>query len=129
MTKSNSLVWIHAVWATKNRMPIIESSYENELYKFITNQFYKIGCIVKIVNGGNDHIHCLFLMNKTKSIADIIKHVKGSSSFFINQSNFIGDYFIWQRGYAAFAISERDLDKIYNYIKNQKDHHRLVCDK
>ena len=70
MTKSNSLVWIHAVWATKNRMPIIESSYENELYKFITNQFYKIDCTVKIVNGAQDHILCLFLMNKSKSIAD-----------------------------------------------------------
>jgi len=125
MTKSKSQVWIHAVWATKNRMPIIESSYENELYKFITNQFYKIGCTIKIINGGNDHIHCLFLMNKTKSIADVIKHVKGSSSFFINQSNFIDDYFVWQRGYAAFAVSDWELDIIYNYIKNQREHHRL----
>jgi REP element-mobilizing transposase RayT len=129
MTKSNSQVWVHAVWSTKNRMRLIDSSFETQLYKFISKQFYELGCIPKIVNGAQDHIHCLFLMNKTKSIADIIKHVKGSSSFFINQSNFIGEYFIWQRGYAAFAISERDLDKIYNYIKNQKDHHRLVCDK
>jgi len=129
MTKSCSQVWVHAVWATKNRMPFIESSFEKQLYKFISNQFYEIGCSVKIVNGGNDHIHCLFLINKSKSIADTIKHVKGSSSFFINQSNFIEDYFIWQRGYAAFAVSERDLDKIYNYIKNQKHHHQLVCDK
>jgi REP element-mobilizing transposase RayT len=129
MTKSNSQVWVHAVWSTKNRMRLIDRSFETQLYKFISNQFYEMGCVLKIVNGTQDHIHCLFLMNKTKSIADVIKHVKGSSSFFINQSNFIDDYFIWQRGYPAYAVSEWELDKIYNYIKNQKDHHRLVCDK
>ncbi len=64
-------------------------------------------------------------MNKSKSIADTIKQVIGSSSFFINQSNFIDDYFGWQRGYAAFAVSDWELDKIYNYIKNQKRHHQL----
>ena len=128
MTKSCSQVWIHAVWATKNRMPLIDSSFEVQIFKFISNQFYELGCIPKIVNGMPDHIHCLFLMNKTKSIADIIKQVKGSSSYFINQSNFMDDYFIWQRGYAAFAVSEKDLDKIYYYIKNQKEHHCIHMD-
>ena len=125
MTKSNSQVWIHAVWATKNRMPFIDSTFETQLFKFILIQFYEMGCVLKIVNGTQDHIHCLFLMNKTKSIANVIKHIKGSSSFFINQSNFTDDYFIWQRGYATYAVSEWELDKIYNYIKNQKEHHRL----
>ncbi len=125
MTKSCSQVWVHAVWATKNRMSFIDKSFEKQLYKFISNQFYELGCVPKIVNGASDHIHCLFLLNKTKSIADVIKHIKGSSSFFINQSNFIDDYFIWQRGYAAFAVSELELDKIHNYIKNQREHHRL----
>jgi REP element-mobilizing transposase RayT len=125
MTKSFSQVWIHAVWATKNRMPLIDSAFETHLYKFISNQFYELGCVPKIVNGAPDHIHCLFLIDKTKSIADVIKHVKGSSSFFINQSNFTDDYFIWQRGYATYAVSVWELDKIYNYIKNQKEQHRL----
>ena len=98
MTKSCSQVWIHAVWATKNRMPLIDNSFEKKLFKFISNQFWEIGCVPKIVNGMPDHIHCLFLINKTISIADVIKQVKGSSSFFINQSSFINDYFIWQRG-------------------------------
>jgi hypothetical protein len=31
--------------------------------------------------------------------------------------------FAWQTGYAAFSVSESQLEKIYFYIKNQKEHH------
>lgn len=70
-----------------------------------------------------DHIHVLFLMNMQKSIAEVIKHVKGSSSHLINQQNLTQQKFVWQKGYAAYSVSESQLDKVYYYIKNQKIHH------
>lgn len=71
-----------------------------------------------------DHIHCLFLLNPQKSIAEVIKQIKGSSSHLINQSNLISDKFSWQTGYAAYSVSESVLEKVFLYIKNQKAHHR-----
>jgi len=29
----------------------------------------------------------------------------------------------WQTGYAAFSVSESQLDAVYHYVKNQKQHH------
>ena len=71
-----------------------------------------------------DHIHCLFLLNSQKSIAEVIKQIKGSSSHFINQNNLTVDKFSWQTGYAAYSISESVIEKVFNYIKNQKEHHQ-----
>ena len=71
-----------------------------------------------------DHIHCLFLLNSKKSIADIIKQIKGSSSHFINQENLISEKFAWQTGYAAFSVSESAVRKVHEYIKGQKLHHQ-----
>lgn len=31
-----------------------------------------------------DHVHCLFLLSPQKSIAEVIKQVKGSSSHWVN---------------------------------------------
>lgn len=71
-----------------------------------------------------DHVHCLFLLSPQKSISEVIKQIKGSSSHFINQNNFIAEKFAWQTGYAAFSVSESIVEKVFEYIKNQKSHHQ-----
>jgi putative transposase len=123
MPHSYNKIWIHAIWATKERAPFIHASIEKQVYQYLSEQLREIGCPVRIINGMPDHVHCLFLLNPKKSIADVIKQVKGSSSHFINQSDLIAHKFAWQTGYAAFSVSESSLDKVFSYIKNQKSHH------
>jgi putative transposase len=89
MSHSFNKIWIHAIWATKDRAPLIHPSIEQKVLKFIEQQLQQQGCKVEIINGMSDHVHCLFLLNRQKSIAEVIKQIKGSSSHFINQNNFI----------------------------------------
>jgi REP element-mobilizing transposase RayT len=124
MPHSFNKIWIHAIWATKERIPLIHQDIEHKLYPFITEQFIEQGCPLKIINGMPEHIHCLFLLNAQKSIADVIKQIKGSSSHYINQYNLITEKFSWQTGYAAYSVSESAVDKVFQYIKNQKQHHQ-----
>jgi putative transposase len=124
MPHSFNKIWIHAIWSTKERMPLINSSVENKVYQFIAEQLREQGCLVRIINGMPDHIHCLFLLSPQKSIAEVIKQIKGSSSHIINQNNIIDDKFAWQTGYAAYSVSESVVEKVYEYIKNQKSHHQ-----
>ena len=123
MPHSYNKIWIHAIWATKNRMPFIQPAIEQQVYRFISNQLREQGCPVRIINGMPDHIHCLFLLPPNKSIADVIKQIKGSSSHYINHNDLIADKFSWQTGYASFSVSESVVDKVYQYIKNQNQHH------
>ncbi|HYK77270.1 MAG TPA: IS200/IS605 family transposase [Daejeonella sp.] len=124
MPHSFNKIWIHAIWATKERMPLIKPNVELKIHQILNQQLHDIGCPVRIINGMPDHIHCLFLLNPQKSIAEVIKQIKGSSSHLINQSNLISDKFSWQTGYAAYSVSESVLEKVFLYIKNQKAHHR-----
>jgi putative transposase len=124
---SHSLVklWTHAVFSTKDRMNLIIPAKEKEIHNYIKSLLYKdLGCPWREINGTTDHLHLLFLQNPEKSIAEIIKHVKGSSSHWINQQNFIQSKFAWQVGYGAFSVSESLVDKITNYIADQKKHHK-----
>jgi putative transposase len=34
----------------------------------------------------------------------------------------IPEKFSWQTGYAAYSVSESVLERVYHYIKNQKQH-------
>jgi REP element-mobilizing transposase RayT len=124
MSHSFNKIWIHAIWSTKERLPLIHESVEEKLYSFVESQLKDLGCLLKIINGTSNHIHCLFLLSPQKSIAEIIKQVKGSSSHFINQQNVIPEKFAWQTGYAAYSVSESVVEKVHEYIKNQKRHHQ-----
>jgi len=124
MSHSYNKIWIHAIWSTKERMPLLHQAVEQKLYQFISDQLRELGCPVRIINGMPDHIHCLFLLNPQKSIAEIIKQIKGSSSHYINQENIVPDKFAWQTGYASYSVSESVVDKVYQYIINQKNHHQ-----
>lgn len=124
MSHSYTKIWIHAIWSTKERFPLIESEFETQIYDYIRSEFIKMGCPVRIINGMPDHIHCLFLLNAQKSIAEVIKQIKGSSSHFINENHWCSHKFIWQAGYAAYAVSQSVVQKVFEYIKNQKQHHQ-----
>lgn len=123
MSHSFNKLWIHAIWATKNRQELIDYSIEKKVYDYIREELIEIACPVRIINGMPDHIHVLFLLNPQKSITDVIKQIKGSSSHSINGENLILEKFAWQTGFAAYSVSESQLNTVYNYIKNQKQHH------
>ena len=123
MSQSFTKLWIHVIWATKNRQELIDYSIDKKLYDFIHEELIHLGCPVRIINGMPDHVHVLFLQSPQKTISDIVKQIKGSSSHFINRGEFILEKFAWQTGYAAFSVSESQLNIVYHYIKNQKKHH------
>lgn len=123
MSHTFSKIWLHVLWSTKNRQPLISQKLEPALYDFIRNEFEEMGCKVSAINGIADPIHCLLEISPQKSISDVIKQVKGSSSHFVNQSDLISEKFAWQTGFTVFSVSESVVDKVKRYIENQKAHH------
>ena len=124
MAKSYNRIWVHAIWATKNRTNLIESNMEDQLYAYMAKKFKENGCPVWIINGHKNHVHCLFLLNPHMTLDEIIQRVKGSSSHFVNSNDLIPQKFRWQAGYRSFSVSESASKRVYQYIKNQKEHHR-----
>ena len=120
MPHSFNKIWIHAIWSAKERQQLIVPTIETKVYDFMRVQLTEIGCPTRIINGMADHIHSLFLLNPQKSISEVIKQVKGSSSHYMNEQNLITEKFSWQAGYAAYSVSESVLEKVFAYIQNQK---------
>ena len=126
MSHSFNKIWIHAIWSTKERYPLLIPSAEKKIYNLMRNEFVEAGCLVRIINGMADHVHSLFLLNPNKAVTDIIKQVKGSCSHEINKQNITKEKFAWQTGYAAYSVSESATEKVFHYIKNQKKHHEKI---
>ena len=117
MPHSFNKIWIHAVWSTKERQPLIPRAAEIKIHNFLREELIELGFPVRIINGMPDHIHSLFLLNPQKSVAEVIKYVKGITSHSINDQNLISKKFSWQTGYAAYSVSESQLERVFQHIK------------
>lgn len=49
--------------------------------------------------------------------------LKGESSYWINKNKLSPTKFEWQDEYFAVSVSESNLHRVRNYIKNQEVHH------
>ncbi len=123
MPQSYVKIWVHAVFSTKNRQPLISDKIATKVHQLVKDELIAAGCFVQAVNGVEDHIHLLFLLNNQKSIAEVMKNVKGSTSHAINQENLTREKFAWQNGYGAFSVSDNRKHIVEKYIKNQQQHH------
>lgn len=127
MSHSFSNILIHGIFSTKNRQPLIRPDFEQQLYIKIRGILSdELCCPHNITNGTSNHIHILFRLSTDKNIQDVFKRIKGNTSHWINENNFIIAKFSWQTGYAAFSVSESKIDTVRNYILNQKEHHKKV---
>lgn len=125
MAHSYSQIYIHAVWAVKNRESLLIKQIRFALFKHIFKRIKQEGIIVAF-GGVEDHVHCLFILPTSKTVADIIKIIKGESSSWLNGSALIDGVFKWQTGYSAFSVSPQRVEKIKQYIFNQEQHHQTV---
>ncbi len=119
---SLSSVYLHIVFSTKNREPILTYDIKDEIISLFHTVSSSHGCIVLACNGMPDHIHLLVKTNMQKSISDIVKEIKRLSSLKIN-AKYKDRGFYWQHHFAAFSVSHSLVPKVINYIKNQESHH------
>jgi REP element-mobilizing transposase RayT len=125
MSHSLTKIWLHTVFGTKEREPLIRTEFEESLHDHIKNHLEKdFGCCLQAMNGTADHLHILFLLDQNYAVKDILQNVKGESSHWVNQKDFMKTKFAWQTGYGAFSVSKSNLNDVEIYIKNQKEHHR-----
>lgn len=123
MSSTFSQIYIQIVLAVRNRECVIHPSWEEKLYKYLTGIVKNKDQHLLAINGMPDHIHFLIRIRPSCSLSDLMREIKKSTNEFINEGKFIKHKFYWQEGYGAFSYSQYEVDKIINYIKNQKEHH------
>ena len=116
--------WLHCVWGTKNRTPYLSGGIKNKVTDHIKVNAKEKGIYIDIINGYNEHIHCLISLNPDIALSKVIQLIKGESSYWINKKNITGSKFCWAVEYYAVSVSESHIHRVRNYIKNQEEHHR-----
>ena len=122
---SHTRLIYHVVFRTYNSDRSIVETHEKELYNHIYSFCKSTGCLLYRIGGMPDHIHILVEIPPTISIATFVQRVKLSSGNFIKWNKLLFPQFRgWGKGYFAASYCKEEVPRIYNYIKNQKTHHK-----
>ncbi len=124
MSDTFSQIHIQVVFAVKYRQSLISSVWEERLYQYITGTIQKSGQKLLAIGGVQDHIHFLIGMRPTCCLSDLVRDIKKSSTELINSNKLAKHHFQWQAGFGAFCYEKTSIDRIVNYIWNQKEHHK-----
>ena len=117
-------IYYQIVFGTKYREPTIAEEHCEELYKYIWGVIENKNCKLYRINGVEDHIHIFCDLHPSVALADLIKDIKVASNLWMKESGKFPDFISWQDGYGAFTYNIRERDKIINYVKKQKEHHK-----
>jgi len=124
MPQSLSSILVHIVFSTKLREPFITPEIEPELHAYIATVFREVKSSSLLIGGTRDHIHALFVLSRTRTLAEIVEEVKTNSSKWIKTKGREFRNFHWQAGYGAFSIGQSNMENVKRYIASQKVHHR-----
>jgi REP element-mobilizing transposase RayT len=124
MAGTFSQIYIQVVFAVQNRECIIHSSWEEELYRYISGIIRNKEQKMLAINGMPDHIHFFIGMKPSCCLSDLVREIKKSSTEFIKEKKLSKFKFNWQEGYGAFSYSHSQIDSVVKYIINQKEHHK-----
>jgi len=124
MAGTYSQVYIQVVFGVRGRQNLLQKPWRKTVFKYISGIIKEKDQKAIIVNGVADHVHLFIGLKPSMSISNLVRDIKNNSSNFINKNHFIKGKFSWQEGFGVFSYSRNQIDRVYNYILNQEEHHK-----
>src|ERR1035441_9132177 len=125
MPQSYISAFYHLVFGTKDSEPRLQNEISERLYPYIGGIISnEIGTPI-LINGTEDHVHILYEGKATVTMSKAAQLIKANSSKWLNETFKCPNPFSWQEGYGGFTVSLRGVPPLKEYIRNQREHHRV----
>jgi putative transposase len=126
MPQSFSQIFVHIIFSTKNRMPMIDKEIQPRVFSYIATIARNDDCSSVLVGGIEDHVHILVNLSKKRVPVDIVAKIKKESSKFIKTLGNTYSDFYWQNGYGMFSVSPASCQDVRRYVETQSAHHKKM---
>jgi len=125
---SQSLVknLVHLVYSTKHREPLIPADHRAALFAYQAGMFKQWESPAVVIGGMGDDVHALLAVSENQPLKRLGEEVKKGSSKWMKSDGPCNQRFSWQAGYAAFSVSQSNVEAVQKYIERQEEHHRKV---
>jgi REP element-mobilizing transposase RayT len=120
MAQSLAKIYVHAIFSTKNRVPVLTPKVRAELYPYMAEVLDGLKCPAVEIGGVADHVHVLCALSKGMAAEDLMKDVKTPTSKWLKKFGGELGQFSWQAGYGVFSVSPSALSRVRQNIMCRK---------
>lgn len=121
MAHSFNCLYVHIVFSTKERQPLIPNNRQEKLWRYLGGILKNHGMKSAAIGGMPDHVHVLASLSSEVPVSKAVNLLKSNSSKWMRESE---PSFAWQEGYAAFSVSTSALESVIEYVEHQVQHHK-----
>lgn len=123
-------IFYHVVFRAYGSLPLFKSSMvSGQIIEFFEETISERSLDVVIYRLLSDHVHFLLLKRKHQSVPDLVKFLKGRSTYYFYQNNpnykvDLGRGRLWAKGYyAKEVVTFAQLENTILYIQDNHDRH------
>ena len=118
-------LYVHLVWTTRDREPLITSSAARFLLRFFPAIAAQERAQVLACGILTTHVHLLLRLNPATAISRLVQRLKGGSAMVATREGHMsrGQFLRWAKGYTVESVSPRALPDVAEYIGRQPEHH------
>jgi len=117
-------LFVHIIWRVHQQRALLSRPIRKVLFTNIQQRAEERGIKILIVNGVEDHIHCLVQLHPAQNLLQVIKSIKSESSQWLNENKLLQGDFEWEDGYAAYSVSPSAVNQVTDYISKQEAYHK-----
>ena len=96
MPQSLAKIYVHLIFSTKNREPLLDREIRKELASYLGGALNSLDCQPIEIGGTRDHAHILCCLSKNLSLSKLIEKIKTGSSKWIKTKESRFAQFHWQ---------------------------------
>lgn len=126
MGQTFTCLYNHIIFSTKHRKRLITPDLRPRLYDYMGGIIKHERCKLIAAGGMPDHVHLVVSLRATTCVAGLLRLVKTNSSGWVHDTFVEHAAFGWQTGYAAFSVSQSNLEEVVRYVEGQEEHHRKL---
>ena len=112
----------HIVFSPKYRYNLVRYRAAERLVTLLQQSAANLGIIIQAMEVMPDHVHLFIIARPTTSIPQVIRCLKGYSSYFMRKEfTYLRRYpSLWTRSYFVETVGHISEKTVVNYIQNQK---------
>lgn len=116
-------LYVHLVWGTKYRLPLIDAPREELIVRVFHQEALRAHSELLAFGAEERHLHALLSLHTTVNVASLVRTVKHQTTSEIERTDPRDPPFAWQSGYAVLSVDPRETAALRRYIQHQKEHH------
>jgi len=111
-------------WSTRGRKPVLKDRHARRIHELVAKVCDERGYELLDVAVGQDHVHTLFGLKPSQSVATAVREIKSRAGLELMSDHpelrvWLGGHLLWDERYAVETVSPTRLEHVQQRLRNR----------